>query len=358
MARRTTGPTSGPRVVRSALLARSRVVDLLGVLGVLGLLAAAAPGALAQTLDDLDEAEDRVDELTGMRDEAVDRYETTWAAVERARVELDGLERRAEELEAEVEATTSLLEDRARTAFKRGPLELFEVLLRAGDADVAHERVSLLSAAQRRDQLAIEAAVAARVALERSEVLLASRAAELVDLQVQLEADAAELQEELEQASAEASELASLVSRQRRVDRGEQQGIYACIFDPGTYRFRDTWGAPRAAGTWHRGTDVFAAYRAPVYAITSGTITRHSNSPLGGLGLYLWGDDGNQYYYAHLDAIEPAGRVGNRVVAGELVARNGHTGNATPSAPHVHLELHPGGGAHRNPYPWLAAACS
>ncbi|MFU8840485.1 MAG: murein hydrolase activator EnvC family protein [Nitriliruptoraceae bacterium] len=353
MATRATLP--GPGAAASA--ARAMVVGVSGLLGAVGLLAALAPAAGAQTLDDLEDAEERVEDLTGLRDEAVDRYEATWAAVEQARVELDTLSRRTEELQAEVVATTSVLEDRARLAFKRGPLELLEVLLRADDADLALERVALLSAAQRRDQLAIEAALAAQAALARAEILLASREDELVDLRTQLEVEAAALQEELEQATAETAELATLVSRQRRVDRGAQQGIYACIFDAGAYRFRDTWGAPRAGGTWHRGTDVFAAYRAPVYAITSGTIARRSNSPLGGLGLYLWGDDGNQYYYAHLDAIEPAGRVGNRVVAGELIARNGHTGNASPSAPHVHLELHPGGGAHRNPYPWLAAAC-
>lgn len=319
--------------------------------------AGSTPEAAAQTLDDLDEAEERVEDLTGQRDDAVDRYEAAWAAVEQARADYADLERRTEELATEVATTTSVLEDRARLAYKRGPLELFEVLLRANDADVALERVALLAAAQRRDQIAVEAALAAEASLATSRVLLAAREDELVAMQSQLEIEAAALQEDLEQATEETAELASLVSRQRRVDRGEQQGIYACIFDPGAHRFRDTWGAPRAGGTWHRGTDVFAAYRAPVYAITSGEITRHSNSPLGGLGLYLWGDDGNQYYYAHLDAIEPEGRVGNRVVAGELIARNGHTGNATASAPHVHLELHPGGGAHRNPYAWLAAAC-
>ncbi|MFP4149705.1 MAG: peptidoglycan DD-metalloendopeptidase family protein [Nitriliruptoraceae bacterium] len=311
----------------------------------------------AQTLDDLDEAEERVEDLTGQRDGAVDRYEATWAAVEQARADLAGLELRTEELAEEAAATTSALEERARATYKRGPLELFEALLGAGDPDAALDRVSLLDAAQRRDQIAVEAALAAAASLERSRVLLTERERELLTLEEQLELEAAALQADLEQASAEAAELATLVSRQRRVDRGEQQGIYACIFDEGAYRFRDTWGAPRAGGTWHRGTDVFAAYRAPVYAITSGEITRHSNSPLGGLGLYLWGDDGNQYYYAHLDSIEPEGRVGNRVVAGELIARNGYTGNATRSAPHVHLELHPGGGAHRNPYEWLVAAC-
>jgi len=313
--------------------------------------------ATAQTLDDLDEAEDVVDGLTAARAVAIDRYEATWATIERARTELVALERATEVLAAEVAATTQALERRARLAFKRGPMESFEVLFQAEAAQLAVERVGLLSALQRRDRIEVEQAAAGQVALDQSRELIRVREVELLALQEVLEADAAVLQDDLERASEEADEIRSLVARQRRIDRGAQQGIYACIFDRGATRFRDTWGAPRSGGRRHKGTDVFAAYRAPVYAITSGVVHRHSRSGLGGIGLYLRGDDGNIYYYAHLDSIDAGARVGVRVTAGELVGRNGSTGNASRSAPHVHFELHPGGGAAINPYPWLAAAC-
>lgn len=315
------------------------------------------PPATAQTLDDLDDAEDVVDELTAQRAAAVDRYEATWATIEQARMELATLERSTEALAAEVAATNRALERRARVAFMRGPMESFEVLFQAEAAQLAVERVGLLSALQRRDRIEVEQAVAGQVALDRSRELIRVRESELLALQEVLEADAAVLQEELERASDEADQIRTLVARQRRIDRGAQQGIYACIFDRGATRFRDTWGAPRSGGRRHKGTDLFAAHRAPVYAITSGVVQRHSSGGLGGIGLYLRGDDGNTYYYAHLDSIDPAARVGTRVTAGELVGRNGYTGNASRSAPHVHFELHPGGGAAINPYPWLAAAC-
>ena len=311
----------------------------------------------AQTLDDLDEAEEVVDALTAERDAAVDRYERTWAAIERTRAALEDLERTTMALEAEVVAATAAVESRARLAFMRGPLERFEALFQAEQAQVAVERVALLAALQRRDRIAIEEAEAGQVALEQSRARIRAQEAELAELQQQLESDAEVLQADLEAATEDAAGIRTLVSRQRRIDRGSQQGIYACIFDRGVSRFRDTWGAPRSGGRRHRGTDVFAAYRAPVYAITSGGIQRHSRSALGGIGLYLRGDDGNVYYYAHLDSIDAGARVGARVTAGELVGRNGFTGNASRSAPHVHFELHPGGGAAINPYPWLAAAC-
>jgi peptidoglycan LD-endopeptidase LytH len=313
--------------------------------------------AAAQTLDDLDAAEEVVDELTAARAASVDRYEAAWARIESTRVELAALELATERLAAEVAATTQALERRARLAFMRGPMESFEVLLQAEAAQVAVERVGLLSALQRRDRIEVEQAAAGQVALDQSRELIRVREVELLALQEVLEAEAEVLQEELERASEEAAGIRTLVARQRRIDRGAQQGIYACIFDRGATRFRDTWGAPRSGGRRHKGTDLFAAYRAPVYAITSGVVNRHSRSGLGGIGLYLRGDDGNVYYYAHLDSIDAGAGVGTRVTAGELVGRNGYTGNASRSAPHVHFELHPGGGAAINPYPWLAAAC-
>ena len=347
--------TTSPWGLRALVL----TVALLVVVEPAGPLAGVGWGAAAgaQTLDDLDEAEEVVDALTAERDAAVDRYERTWAAIERTRVELEGLERATSALEAEVFAATGAVENRARLAFMRGPLDRFEALFQAEQAQVAVERVALLAALQRRDRIAIEEAEAGQLALAQSRALIQVQETELVALKEQLEADAEVLQAELREATEEAAEIRTLVSRQRRIDRGGQQGIYACIFERGVSRFRDTWGAPRSGGRRHRGTDVFAAYRAPVYAFTSGVIQRHSRSALGGIGLYLRGDDGNVYYYAHLDSIDATARVGARVTAGELVGRNGFTGNASRSAPHVHFELHPGGGAAINPYPWLAAAC-
>jgi murein DD-endopeptidase MepM/ murein hydrolase activator NlpD len=72
--------------------------------------------------------------------------------------------------------------------------------------------------------------------------------------------------------------------------------------------------------------------------------------------LYLQGDDGNEYYYAHLSRY--FAHTGQRVQAGELIAYNGQSGNAAATAPHLHFEVHPGGGTPVNPYPWVTRACS
>ena len=348
-------PASRHRATVAAMVAVVTVVTLVPpdawVTGV------TEPVARAQTLDDLDDAEERVDELSQERDATVARYEETWAAIEATNTQLVELQRTADALEREVDGTVAALEDRARTTFKRGPLEGLQVLFAAEGPQAAFERVALLDAVQRRETVEVDEATASRISLDQTRALIQERESELDELQARLETEAEAMQTELAAATEEAGEIRSLVSRQRRIDRGALEGIYACIFDQGAFRFRDTWGAPRSGGRRHKGTDVFAAHDVPVYAITSGVIERRSNSGLGGIGLYLRGDDGNQYYYAHLSSIESNAGVGARVTAGELVARNGSTGNASASAPHVHFEVHPGGGAAINPYPWLAAAC-
>jgi peptidoglycan LD-endopeptidase LytH len=121
------------------------------------------------------------------------------------------------------------------------------------------------------------------------------------------------------------------------------------------FSFVDSWGAARSGGRAHKGVDIMNPMRNRVHAIVDGVISRQSTSSLGGVSLYLRGDDGNEYYYAHLDSY--ASRTGQRVKAGELIAYNGQTGNARWTAPHVHFEVHPGGGAPVNPYPITKAAC-
>ncbi|MGI9015511.1 MAG: murein hydrolase activator EnvC family protein [Euzebya sp.] len=119
--------------------------------------------------------------------------------------------------------------------------------------------------------------------------------------------------------------------------------------------FTDTWGAPRSGGRRHQGTDIFGTRGGNVFAITSGTVTRTSNGSLSGLFLLLRGDDGNDYWYIHLQDFVAS--VGQRVSVGELIAHNGDSGNARGTTPHIHFEYHPGGGGAVNPYPLLASIC-
>lgn len=120
----------------------------------------------------------------------------------------------------------------------------------------------------------------------------------------------------------------------------------------GPHSFANDWGAPRSGGRRHQGNDILGPRGTPVVASVAGTV-RHRNSGLGGKAYYLVGDDGNTYYGAHLQAYGASGRVSRGTVVGSV----GSTGNASGGPPHLHFEIHPGGGRAVNPYPTLRAHC-
>lgn len=120
--------------------------------------------------------------------------------------------------------------------------------------------------------------------------------------------------------------------------------------------FTNDWGAPRSGGRRHKGNDLFAPYGRPVMAVTDGVV-RTKSGGLGGITIWLNGDNGVSYYYAHLSGWADGVRTGARVAAGQVIGYNGNSGNAAATAPHVHFQIHPGGGAPVNPFGTLRDAC-
>ena len=156
-------------------------------------------------------------------------------------------------------------------------------------------------------------------------------------------------------------ELLSAVQELQAYQAGAHAYISGFVFPvAGDTEFIDSWGYPRMTGTasahWHQGADLFADHGTPLIAAENGVVERVGVGSLGGNKLWVAGDSGNGYYYAHLSAFAPGVHDGQRVRAGELVGFVGDTGNARGTSPHLHFEIHPGGIGPVNPYPLLRAA--
>jgi peptidoglycan LD-endopeptidase LytH len=113
----------------------------------------------------------------------------------------------------------------------------------------------------------------------------------------------------------------------------------------GPVRIGQGWGAPRDGGRRrHQGIDLLSPAGTPLVAVASGHVTRVSNQDRGRGGISLWLRDarGTAYYYAHNQ--HNLVHLGQQVQAGQLLARVGATGNAKGGPPHLHFQIHPGGG--------------
>jgi Peptidase family M23 len=140
----------------------------------------------------------------------------------------------------------------------------------------------------------------------------------------------------------------------------------------GEVSYVDDFGDARGQGG-HQGNDLMAPRHALALAAEAGTVKFHTTSSRAGCMLYLYGKSGTTYLYIHLNndltdgdddrggcvpgvAFAKGLRSGARVAAGEPIGYVGDSGDAEGGSPHLHFEVHPGGGAATSPYPYLQKA--
>jgi murein DD-endopeptidase MepM/ murein hydrolase activator NlpD len=103
-------------------------------------------------------------------------------------------------------------------------------------------------------------------------------------------------------------------------------------------------------GRLHEGEDFAAQVGTDLVSMSTGTVVfAGQQSGFGNLvQIRYW--DGTVTYYGHMSRISVT--EGQGVAPGQVVGQSGNTGQST--GPHLHLEIHPAGGAAVNPMPWLA----
>ncbi|OEV05276.1 hypothetical protein AN219_36510 [Streptomyces nanshensis] len=97
----------------------------------------------------------------------------------------------------------------------------------------------------------------------------------------------------------------------------------------------------------HTGIDFPVSEGTPVMAATDGTVTTKYDVSFGNMAV-VTAPDGTETWYCHLSSTKI--RAG-QVKAGDTIGYSGTSGNST--GPHLHFEVHPGGGEAIDPLPWL-----
>ena len=306
----------------------------------------------AQTIEDARVAQSAYQSTLGRVTEG---YERAKALRDRARLDL---------ARRQLSTTRTAMAAQAAAMYRSGGLLVASALLEQ-DAEAVPDRIELATVLATRQAQTIEDAQVAQSAYQVTLGRVTEGYERAKALRDRASRAVQRLKASLDRAQALQTRLARLEQRRQASaspaapappSAAPNRGGIACILAR-PYSYVDTWGAARSGGRSHQGTDVMAPYGAQVYAYTAGVVSRESTSANGGLQLYLQGDNGVEYFYAHLSRY--AVPAGTRVRAGQLVAYNGNTGNAPANAPHVHFEVHPGGpgSAPVNPYAYVQRAC-
>ncbi len=290
-------------------------------------------------------------------------YRKAGAAYDKAFWKLDETESRIEKIdtkiaaaEEELVAARALLAGRVAGMYRSDGVDYLSVVLGAESFEEMVTRLEFVRRINQADADAIqkvedlEAELSAqRTALEKER---ADRAAAASSLKKERDA----LQKRMKSKKAEYDKVKAKLDAARRGSSGGSSsyapaGPNGMVFPvQGVNYYSNTWGASRSGGRRrHQGTDIMAPTGTPCVAVLSGTVTS-KNSGLGGKTIWLTADNGWKFYYAHLNGWKV--RSG-RVKAGQVIGYVGSTGNASGGAPHLHFEIHPGGGGAVNPYPYL-----
>jgi len=341
------------------------------------LLVSAPSTALAQvTRQDLDEAQAKVREISRRLEGRLTELDRSIGLQSSYENRIQAIQRQLQDRQREMVLVEYLAKERARAVYMTAGASRFQTVLGSARLSELGARDGYLDslAAQERD------VVNELLFLQNDSVRLQGELEQLlanqqIDVE-RLKESSSDVYSELAIANAEYQKVFQQWQKQeeerrrreeearRRAEEARRNRSDSGHISPsgrtcpvaGAHSFRDSWLEPRPGGRKHHGVDMIAATGTPLVAIESGHIWSMSWHYLGGNGIYVRGNSGDIYYYAHLHSFASGMSQGVRVDRGQVIGYVGDTGNAT-GTPHLHLGYQPGGGPLTNPYQLMVKLC-
>lgn len=309
--------------------------------------------------------------IVGRYNAAIEQLERTKAAIQENQARLDEAQERRSQCQ-------EIVNGRVNSIYRHGKVRFLAVLLRVRNFREFLVRLDMLERISQEDIKALtEVKVLEEEIVDRGRTLEEQKLGQR-EVVAELQGSQRLIQSELTKVSGLLSGVQQEIARLEKEEREARQALarlnrpksvrsgtaYAAavkidgfVFPVGgPHAYTDNFGDYRSGGRTHQGIDIFALRGTPVVAVMDGTIVTAGTQSLGGIVLRLRGRDGHVYSYAHLDGYASGISEGSSVRAGQTIGYVGDTGNAKGGAPHLHFEIHPGGGAAIDPYAILRGA--
>lgn len=346
-----------------ALMVNAVSAALLASLPVFGPIAltSSAAATLSEKQAEAQRIQAQLDAMKKESERLAAEYSAALNQLESLKFTIAENKKRLEKAQEDYFRARQVLQGRLRSMYMLGDINAVEVLLEANSVGDMLSRYDYLRYLNEQDMAvfkemkALRSEIAFRQReLEDQESRERQTVAALQQKQVELQSSLSAQEKLLASVNAEIKNLLDQMNSAPRNGGGGGGGgnyvIGSFVFPVrGTYTYTNDWHAPRT-GHLHQGCDIFASTGTPCVAVVSG-VASTGEGKNAGLYIRLAGDDGNVYYYMHLDRFGQTGRV----AAGTVIGYVGDSGNAKGGPPHLHFEVHPGGGEAVNPYPILKA---
>ena len=307
--------------------------------------------------------QDKISNLESDKSALQSEIDATQAKIEKTAADIEETQRQIDQKQKEFDATYAEYCQRLRAMYISGSASTLEVLLTCSDLSSLLTRSEMIKSVSQQDSATLDSLMkkmeeieaqkqkleekrnqlnADKKSLETDKAALQKNINDISSTKADLDSEAAECNAQMRKLSKQSSEYQEAIETDQKQLQQVQDDIRAAIAAAGSHGSGSISGSHGSGnGRLRYPTDsrsISAGYPtgSNVYAAASGTVilVKYLNYSY---GRYLIIDhgDGLSTLYAHNSQILVS--VGEKVSAGQVVAKSGSTGNST--GPHCHFEV-------------------